>query len=391
MRGIDALQDQQAEIQKTQLQLASGLRVNKPSDDPSAAVKVLDLNAGIDAIDQYAKNSVIAQSSLGFEENVVANVQNTLQRIRELTVQGNNATNSDEARQSISQEIYQRLDELIALANTRDAQGDYIFAGFKVDSPPFVEAGGVVSYQGDQGQRMLQVGSDTEVATRDSGTVVFQQILSGDGNIQVAANSANNGTAVVGSFGLTGSFTADTYTVTFDQSAPGDPITYEVTDSASSVIASDTYTDGAAISFAGAQFTVNGTPSSGDTITLSPSVNRDMFTTVREIADALARPSPNEATQARFHNEMGQGLSNLDQALEQVSSIRAGVGARLNRIETMDEINQDFKLQLQTTLSETQDLDYAEAIARFNLQLTSLEAAQQAYIRTTGLSLFRFL
>jgi flagellar hook-associated protein 3 FlgL len=88
---------------------------------------------------------------------------------------------------------------------------------------------------------------------------------------------------------------------------------------------------------------------------------------------------------------MNRGLANLDQGMEKINSIRAGIGARLNNIETLNEANADFKLQLESTLSDTQDLDFTEAITRFNLQLTSLQAAQQAYIRTTGLTLFQYL
>ena len=101
--------------------------------------------------------------------------------------------------------------------------------------------------------------------------------------------------------------------------------------------------------------------------------------------------APDSASAARFHNAMNSGLAALDQGMEKISSVRAGIGARLNNLETFNEVNEDFKLQLQTTLSDTQDLDFAEAISRFNLQLTSLQAAQEAYIRTTGLTLFQYL
>ncbi|MEZ5490705.1 MAG: flagellar hook-associated protein FlgL [Gammaproteobacteria bacterium] len=390
-QGLSALQDQQAKLQRTELQLASGLRFNKPSEDPAAAVKVLDLTARIDKIDQYFRNSTLAEASLAFEESVMGNLQNSLQRVRELVIQGNNDTNSDSDRASIAQELYQRLDELVALANTRDAQGEYIFGGFRVESPPFVETGTAVQYQGDQGQRMLQVGDGKQVAIRDSGQEVFQNIRGGDGVIQVEASAANTGTAVVGSFGLTTSFSADVYTVTFNQAVPTDPITYTVTDSASSVVSSGNYEAGASIAFAGAQFNVTGTPADGDEIVVSPAQKRDIFSTVKALADALARPAPDPASAARFHNAMNSGLAALDQGMEKMSSIRAGIGARLNNLESFNEVNEDFKLQLQTTLSDTQDLDFAEAISRFNLQLTSLQAAQEAYIRTTGLTLFQYL
>ncbi|GAB5499149.1 MAG: flagellar hook-associated protein FlgL [Pseudohongiellaceae bacterium] len=390
-QGVTAMQNQQARLQQTELQIASGLRVSKPSDDPAAAVKVLDLKASIDSLDQYSRNSAIAEASLGFEESVVANVNNTLQRIRELSVQGNNSTYQDRDKQSIAQEIYQRLDELVSLANTRDSQGEYIFGGFKVDSPPFVEIDGEVSYRGDQGQRLLQIGDGSKVATRDSGLEVFQRIRSGDGNINVRSADSNSGSAVVGAFGLVATFQPDDYTVTFDQASPDSPITYQVTDSASNVVSTGDYNAGSSISFAGAQFKLGGTPAPGDEIFVSPSGYQDIFATVKSIADALNAPAPDAAARADFHNKMGQGLASLDQALDKVTAIRAGIGARLNNLETLEEINQDFKLQMQTTLSETQDLDYAEAISRFNLQLTALQAAQQAFVKASGLSLFQYL
>jgi len=390
-QGVTAMQEQQAALQKSELQIASGLRISKPSDDPAAAVKVLDLKASLDVLDQYSRNSAIAEASLGFSESVVGNVNNTLQRIRELAVQGNSSTLQDRDKQSIAQEIYQRLDELVSLANTRDSQGEYIFGGYKVDSPPFVELNGDVIYRGDQGQRMLQVGDGSQVATRDSGSTVFQKIRAGDGNIQVAAADSNTGTAVVGAFGLVGTFEPDDYTVTFEQATVDSPITYTVRDSANGVVSTGGYTDGGSISFGGAQFSVSGTPAAGDQITLSPSKFKDVFATVKEIADALSQPTTNGTDRAAYHNKMGQGLANLDQALDQVTAIRAGIGARLNNLETLEEINQDFKLQAETVLSETQDLDYAEAISRFNLQLTALQAAQQAFVRASGLTLFQFL
>ena len=390
-QGVESMQAQQAKLQQTELQLSSGLKIMKPSDDPSGAVKVLDLNNSIGAIDQFSRNVSLAEASLGFEESVVANVNNNLQRIRELAVQGNNATNSPSDRVSIAEEIYQRLDEMLALANTRNASGEYIFGGFKVDAPPFVSNGGTVSYQGDQGQRFLQVAQGSQVAVGNSGDSIFQRIRSGDGNVQVVSSPANTGTAVVGAFGLNGSFVSDTYTVTFTQAVSTDPITYTVTDGGAATVATGTYNEGDSIAFAGAQFALTGLPAQGDEITVSPSQNRDVFTTAKAIADALVRPAPLPQDVARFHNEMGQGLANLDQAISGLSSVRAGIGARLNNLETIESINQDFKLQLQTVLSETQDLDFAEAISRFNLQLTSLQAAQQAFVKTSGLSLFNYL
>jgi len=385
-QGVTTMQNQQVALQKTEAQISSGLRISKPSDDPSGAVQVLNLNAGIDVIDQFSRNVSAATLSLSFEESVIGSVTTNLQQIRELVIQGNNSSNSDVAKNSIAQQIYQNLEQMLTLANTRDSGGEYIFAGYKVDSAPFVDTAGTVSYQGDRGQRLVQISEGSQVGIRDSGLEVFQKIPSGNGKIQVVAAAGNSGSAVVGEFSANGAFVDDNYTVTF-----ADGANYTVKNGVGATISTGVYADGDSIAFANAQFVLTGTPAGGDVITLSASQNRDIFATIKSIADALARPAPGPAEKARYHNELAQGLANLDQALEHMSTIRSGIGARITNIESLDGMNQDFKLHLQTVLSETQDLDYAEAIAKFNLQLTSLKAAQQAYAKTSGLSLFQYI
>jgi flagellar hook-associated protein 3 FlgL len=182
--------------------------------------------------------------------------------------------------------------------------------------------------------------------------------------------------------------------VTFTQAGPGQPLQYAATDGATpvpNVVSTGPYVSGGTINVAGAQFTLTGTPSAGDTVTVRTAPNVDMFAMVADISAALQSGATGSAAQARRQNTLAQGLANLDQALDSVSNQRASVGNRLGHVDSIDELNQDFKLQLETVLSATQDLDYSEAISRFNLQLTSLQAAQQAYMKTSELSLFRYL
>jgi flagellar hook-associated protein 3 FlgL len=390
-QSVQSMQAQQSELHRTEAQLASGKRINKPSDDPTGAAKILDLNSTIGVIDQFSRNIGGAESSLAFEENVIAGVNNSLQRVRELAIQGNNATNSDSDRQLIAQEIYQKLDELTSLANSRDGRGHYIFGGFSVDSPPYADISGSIVYQGDQGQRFVQIGEGTQTAVGDSGESVFSRVSSGDGTIEIVAATGNNGSAIVGAYGRGNNYQPDNYTITFNQALTTDPIDYVVTDGAGATISSGTYNEGESIAFTGVHLSMSGSPADGDAVNVDPSRNRSIFDTVKGIADALDRPAEDSAATARFHNELAQGLSNLDQGLDHLGSIRAGIGSRLNNIEAVNNINQDLKLQLETVVSQTQDLDYAEAISRFNLQLTSLQAAQQAFVKTSGLTLFQYL
>jgi len=164
-----------------------------------------------------------------------------------------------------------------------------------------------------------------------------------------------------------------------------------VTDSSAGIVASGNYTPGEPINFAGASLVFEGQPADGDTFTVDPAPTRDLFSTVAALAGALSASGSDPAAQAAVNNAMARGLTNLDQAVGHILNTRAEVGARLQRIESQLENNAAFTLQLQQTLSEVRDLDYAEAISRFQQQLAALEAAQQTYITTQRLSLFNYL
>ena len=390
-QGISAILDQQAKLNQTEQQLASGKRVLNPSDDPVAAVQILDITEDLKLVDQYSRNGDLAEGQLALEESTLAEVGNVLQRVRELVVQANNATQTPETRNSIATEIEARLDELEALGNTRDGNGEYIFAGFQSSVEPFSRQANNFSYNGDDGQRFLQLGSSSQVSVRDSGFDVFMSIPSGNGTFDVEPDASNAGTAVVGATAVDGSFITDDYTLSFSQATPSDPITYQVMDSTPAAIAGGTYESGDTISFAGSSLKFDGFPANGDSFDVTPSVKQDMFSSIQMIANDLKNSGALPAETAAVNNGMAQALNNLDQALGHVLEVRSDVGVRLSQVDNQRSINDSFTLQLQDTLSDIQDVDYAEAISRLNLQLTALQAAQQTYVKVQGLSLFNYL
>jgi len=147
----------------------------------------------------------------------------------------------------------------------------------------------------------------------------------------------------------------------------------------------------ARLAAAGARVVFNGTPADGDQFEVRPSRGQDIFGTLQGIADTLNTSGTTPAEQANVNNAMNIALGELDQALGKVLEVRADVGVRLQHVQSQLDVNDSFNLQLRETLSGIQDLDLAEAITRFNLQLTALEAAQRSFARMQGLSLFNFL
>lgn len=183
----------------------------------------------------------------------------------------------------------------------------------------------------------------------------------------------------------------DNYTVSFIQATAADPISYQVVDSSAAVVASGNYNDGESIAFGGAQLSFSGVPNNGDSFTVSPAGQQDVFSTLQNIVDDLNNAAADPASIAAVHNAMGQALNNLDQGLGHILEVRASVGARMSQVDSQRSLNEDFNLHLQESLSGVQDLDYTEAVSRLNLQLTALQAAQQAYVKVQGLSLFNYM
>jgi flagellar hook-associated protein 3 FlgL len=336
------------------------------------------------------------------EEGVLGSVVEGLQRVRELAIQGNDGVLTNTQRAGIAGEVRERLAQILGLANSTDANNDYLFSGHQTRTRPFDpdNAGGFV-YSGDQGQRMLQISRTTQIAVGDPGADVFMKIRDGNGQFSAAANAGNTGTGVIGVGGVVdpAAWDGHTYSVSFADNGAGERVYLVRDDTAGSFVdppsglADDAqvYQSAAGIVFRGVEVFVEGTPAVGDSFRIAPSVNQDVFTTVQDLALALERTVTGEADRAVLANDINAFLNDIDQALDKITSVRAQVGARLNTTESQQNINADFSLYAEENLSRLQDLDYTEASSRLQLQLLTYQATQQSYALVQGLSLFEFI
>lgn len=385
--ATNGILDRQAELAKLQQQVATGKRMLSAADDPAGAAMSLNLQQNIDNLSQYKRNADTVQSRLGLEDNVLSNTSTLLVRIRELALEGVNATQTDATRGDIATELDQLSQQLLSLGNSRDSSGHYLFSGYQTGSAPFAAAGGGVSYVGDSGTRQIRIGPSRAVSDGDPGNAVFMGARSGNGTFSVAAGP-NSGAAVLKSAGVTNaaSWVPDTYTLSF-AGAGG----WTVTNSGGATVASGTYSSGQAIAFNGIQVTLDGTPSAGDSFTLSPSSSRSAFDVVDSLRQAFSTPAPSAADKAALANRVFSALQDLTGIGEHLSSVRSSVGARLNAIDQQTAANDAANVQLKASLSGLQDLDYARAVSDMQLKLTGLQAAQQAFLKIQGLSLFNYL
>ena len=388
-QGIEAFQQQQQKLAKLQQQISTGVRLQKPSDDPSAAAKILELEQSVSLNLQFQANINIAEQRLAQQDTVLASYADALNRVRELAVQGNNAPLDATARAALADEIDQRLEELVSLANTRDANGDFLFAGYQNASAPFVAATigsrDYVSFNGDPGIRSIQISENRRIEVDIPGQEIFMQIGSPLAlrEFTAAGNTGSGVVAPASVFDATAYVPGD-YEIRF--TAPG---VYDVFDVGlgANIVTGAAYVDSQDIDFQGIRTSITGSPAAGDVFTVSAGQFQDVFATVANLAETLRR-APSDAARAA---NIGQSLTDLDAALEVSLNARTRLGGRLNAIESQRDENDAQVLATRSTLSSLRDTDLAEAISKLTLEQTTLDAAQAVFARITSSSLFNFL
>ncbi len=283
-QGLRGMLNVQSKLYATQNQLATGKRVNQPSDDPVAAAKILQLDDELARLTQYQKNIDGAENSLMLEEAQLESITNLLTRVRQLTTAAGSPTLTRTERQAIAAETSTRLDELLALANTRNTSGEYIFGGYRGEQAPFVASGSGYAYRGDDGVRMLQISSSTYVAMGHSGRQLFEAIpqatVPASNGVLVAraqSGTANTGTAaidngaVVDAVLFNATFAPGTsyrIEITGFDAGPPEEYDYDVLDSGGNTVASAAGAS-SPIAFGGAEFALTGVADIGDSFTLS--------------------------------------------------------------------------------------------------------------------------
>jgi len=410
--GIGTMQQQTEKLLQIQQQISSGRRILTPADDPVAAARVLQVSQSQSINTQYGINSGTAGDSLGLEESVLGRVTGLLQNVREISVNAGNPVLSQNDRASLANELRSSYQELLGLANSTDGGGQYLFSGYQGGVRPFSEsAPGVISYNGDQGQRLIQVSPSRQIAVSDAGSDVFQRILTGNGSFASQAATSNGGAGVIDS-GIvldpvkwSAAANSKDYTIKF--SVSGGVTTYDIIDnvSAKSLLTGlapgvapypRAYTSGSNIDFSqagppafdyGARVSISGTPADGDSFSVNASTNQDVFKTISDLANLLQ----NSPGGAGLTNGLVAGQRNLERAMENILTVRASAGARLKELDSVKSAGDDRALQYSQTLSRLQDLDYAKAASELTQQNVNLEAAQRSFAKVAGLSLFNYL
>lgn len=391
--GGTRISDLQVGLNRTQQQIASGRRILTPSDDPVGSARALVITQSDAVNDQFAVNRKNAINTLSVAEGVLGGVTNALQNIKTRIVSAGSGILTDVERGFIANELQGDLEQLLGLANSSDGSEGYLFSGFSA-SAPYTKTQAGAQYNGDQGQRLLQVDTSRQIPLSEVGPAIFENIRTSASQFNTVANPSNLGGALATAAinaptaaNLTGNY----YEVNFDNTGANFSVTNKTTGVV--IVPSTPYVSPQTVTFDGIDLTLSNTPAGpgpGDRFSIQPG-NQNIFETLTDLINILKTPVNSTAVKLDLAAGLAQANNNLDKSLNNVLTTRAKFGTSLKELDELDSVGQSTGLSYKQQLSDLQDLDYAKAITELNQQQVTLQAAQQSFVKTSSLSLFNYI
>lgn len=514
-RAVEQMGQQKTKMSELQEQVSTGRKLVRPSDAPELAVNLARIKSSISQLDAYKDSLNSVNDRLRLEESYVGGTKDLMIRIRELIIQGSNASMSGKDREILALEV----DELIAgvqnMANGTDINGNFVFGGSRVSDRPFVaDEDDVIQYKGDSFQSQIDYTSSRRSPIGRSGVDVFKPVLTGeqidpipgiyeistggsieygdsyfieiDGNSfsydvqagddrvdiltnlaaevrkavnegslkdldvgvsdnqlriisidgtarRISAATQNTSEMPIADLNVTSQNDEDSdaillilsgtpqagdavrltvgsrsYTYNFDES----DVDREMADLSQKIVTS---LNESRLFSSSAVFSVS--PTNTNIISLNPirdrigvveyaafertNINNQEITVLQVQEPTPAIPervgffeSLQEASKflrIGSQNQIQGKIDHLDQMLDTVTLSMADIGAEMRSITDEITINEDLKLQMETTLSAEEDIDFTKAITELQAKLMSLEAAQSSFAKISQLSVFDYI
>jgi flagellar hook-associated protein 3 FlgL len=354
-------------------QIASGKRVNRPSDDPAAAERINQFRNVLRTTERRLATVNEGAGRLNLSDSVLETAGNTLQRAKELAIQMRNDTNTSVERRNAAQEVQQLISGLAGIANTQ-LNGRFVFAGSQTQTEPFVP-----------------------------------------GSATGSASTANAGGATIAVSVVTASaLQPDSYQIEFTSSTQFDVLNLTTNQTVSS---GNTYASGAAFSFNGLDATItdgSGPPTIGDKffVRVGYTYQGDGAAIEVEIGDGRTVETNITGSQVfsgptvdlfqnlqDFHQALvtddvsgiQAAIGQFDQSLSQVLDARATIGARVNRLDTIKDGLDLLSVNTQTLRSNFEDADFAQVATDLATLQNTLEASMTTLARQFETNLLKFL
>ena len=395
-RSLDSMQETQAQVAQTREQLASGKAIVRPSDDTMKVSSIENLDRAITKEETYQVMMGQLKDRYQLEETALTNGSDLLVRIKELALQGANATLSAKDREIIAVEVKGLRDELLSIANSRDEHGNSVFAGGNSEVTAFqTQTDGSVVYKGDARQTLVSVSDSRQLGKNRNGLDVF---ASAERNVAGTPATFTVSVADLTTFNAVQALSDGTTSIGLDHRGTGAPL--DTQDLLTDITGHENYDKFAyTASLSGSNLVFTAKANGPVTTAAQPTLGA-MTVTAGDVgaADTVVGVGFFATIDDFIAGLQSDDTVHIQRALGEVTQLHDGlalaigkIGSEIQSVETQIDINADTRLRLQGMLSNTEDLDYAAAITRFNQEMTRLEATQTSFAQVSRLSLFEYL
>lgn len=391
-RNISSLNGANERLSTAYEQLMTGNKFKTAGEDPSGMSQKLALTKEIDLFKQYGVNGSLLENSLGHEETVLTALNTAMTSAQTLIQKANDSAVGYEDRQAIASELEGLQKQMFDLMNSKNSQGEYIFGGNQSKTQPFIQdASGNYVFQGDTGQRNIQVSPTVQIPANDSGFNLFEVVptrrtsSAGSANIQV-------GVADQGHFdsfyrnNYDPSLASNQYTV---NTIAGTPDTYEIRDGGGALLQSGDYVAGNKIPFNGLELTLS-LPAGGaaQNFVLDPPQNNNILDGMSDFITALRDPN---ITPDTFQLKVADATAHMKNARLNVDQGLGEIGGRMNGLEQVMGSNEGLSTLNQQARAKVSEADLYEVIATLSKEDAALSATQLSFSKISKLTLFDYI
>jgi flagellar hook-associated protein 3 FlgL len=406
--SLNDLLAQQETVNQLNREIATGETLLDASSDPGGAGQVIGLANQIGTLSYDAANGQAATQTLQNGVSTLQQVTTLLDQLQQSATAAANGTATPSDRESNITNAQALLQQLVQLANTQGANGDYLFAGTKSNAQAFSTLpDGQVVFNGDAGTNEVQIAPSLNVTSSISGQGIFTNVPAGTDGIAVSASAGNTGNAYALAQGVTNlsqvtaaSLAGTQYDISF--SGSGSSLAYQVTsgvgtpgsagyNASSGVVASGSYTAGAELSFGGFDVQVSGTPAAGDSFAVQPGATTSLFQIAQNLISALGLPQSTAAQVAQAQQALQNVLANLGGAQTSVLSAQGTLGSGLAEIQSVQTQTSSQSADASNAISNLQSANLPQVLANYSESVTALQAAQLSFAKVQNLTLFQYL
>jgi len=358
---------------RLQEQASTGSRINRVSDDPSTAYRVLGLNVQERSLENYVDNLSEVVSLLDLSSTVTEQIASALTETRTRLTQIASDIYSQDARERAAEGINDILEQIVSLANTRH-MGQYLFGGGSTATAPYLveRTDGeitAVTYQGSYENRNIEVAP----GVRSSGFYVGDDVFRSDARgelIFLGDTGAKTGTGtstVRGDTWLTVTGSAGNYNLSID-----DGLTTFNTDGTDTNLAVTSSTTGQIL-----YVDTTGITGAGVDVVRAPGTY-DIFNTLVSIRDMLRNEKDLSVAQVRELQD--NALISLEELSGLIVQVEVSVGSKAGFLENLKDSLKNLKYDAEDETTRLQEAD----IAQIAIDLSRRELLYQMSLSVAG-------